>query len=159
MKPKKITYEFAPDLQKIAEEISRFLFPHVQADNLKCFRSYGSSAKSTIARCHTIGKLMQMTIGTDAHYALEFISEKFDKLSTEDQIKTIIHELMHIPKTFGGGFRHHDFVCDKNVNKHYVSYKRKKHDHKEDIFGLNELKWKNKDNIKKLREIKDEGFF
>jgi len=22
---------------------------------------------------------------------------------------------MHVPKSFGGGFRQHDFVCDENV--------------------------------------------
>ena len=26
-------------------------------------------------------------------------------------------ELMHVPRTFGGGFRQHDFVCEKNINK------------------------------------------
>ena len=114
-------YEFAEDIQKTAEEISQILFPHVIVERIKCFRSYGSSSKGTIARCHTIGKIMQKAIGVKAHYALEFL-ERFDKLSEEDKIKTIIHELMHIPKTFGGGFRHHDFVCEKNVNLFYKKY-------------------------------------
>ena len=122
-------YEFAPDLQKIAEEISNLLFPHIKIERVKCFRSYGSSTKRTIARCHTIGKLMQKAIGVEAHYALEFL-EKFDKQSEEEQIKTIIHELMHIPKSFGGGFRHHDWVCDKNVNLMYQSYMNLKEEKK-----------------------------
>jgi predicted metallopeptidase len=110
-------YEFAEDLQKEAEKISRILFPHVKIENVKCFRSFGSSSRRTIARCHTIGKLMQKAIGVRPHYALEFLSERFDKLGKEEQIKVIIHELMHIPKTFGGGFKHHDWVTEKNVNK------------------------------------------
>jgi len=118
-------YEDAPDLQKIADEISEFLFPHVIIDRVKCFRSYGSSTKRTIARCHALGKLMQKAIGVKAYYALEFLSEKFDRMSKEDQIKTIIHELMHIPGTFGGGFRHHDYVCEKNVNLLYKTYLEK----------------------------------
>ena len=109
-------YEFSPDLQKIAEEISNLLFPHVITERVKCFRSYGSSSKYTIARCHTIGKIMQKALDTKAHYVLEFISENFDKLDDKEKLKTIVHELMHIPKTFGGGFKHHDFVCEKNVN-------------------------------------------
>jgi len=109
-------YEFSPDLQEIAEEISRSLFPHVIIERVKCFRSYGSSSKYTIARCHALGKLMQKALDTKAHYVLEFISENFDKLDEKEKLKTIIHELMHIPKTFGGGFKHHDFVCEKNVN-------------------------------------------
>lgn len=119
-------YEYAPDLQEIAEEISRMLFPHIVVERVKCFRSYGSSARGTIARCHTLGKLMQQTIGVKAYYALEFLCPKFERLSKEEKIKTIIHELMHIPKTFGGGFKHHDWVTDKNVNLHYKTYIAKK---------------------------------
>jgi len=119
-------YEFAPDIQKIAEEISSLLFPHIKIGKVRCFRSYGTSSRGTIARCHSIGKLMQKAMNISAFYALEFLSERFDKLSKEKQIKVIIHELMHIPKCFGGGFRHHDYICDKNIEKNYMAYKMKK---------------------------------
>ena len=119
-------YEPAPDIQIIADEISKLLFPHVKLERVKCFRSYGTSSRGTIARCHTIGKLMQKAMNTNAFYALEFISERFDRLNKEDQIKVITHELMHIPATFGGGFRHHDHVCDRNIEKNYRAYKLKK---------------------------------
>lgn len=69
---------------------------------------------------------MQTAIGIKAFYSLEFLHERFDKLSKEDQIKTIIHELMHIPNTFGGGFKHHNFVTEKNVNLMYKTYVNKK---------------------------------
>ena len=115
-------YEFAPDLQEMAEEISKLLFPHVVIERIKCFRSYGSSTKGTIARCHALGKVMQKAIGIEAYYALEFLSERFDKLDEKEKIKIIIHELMHIPKTFGGGFKHHDHVSDENVELHYSTY-------------------------------------
>jgi len=108
-------YEEAPDLQARMEEIVLLLgMEHVETGRVRCFRSFGSSTKRTIARCHTIGKLMQKAIGVNAWYAIEFL-ERFDKMSMKDQDKVIIHELMHIPKTFGGGFRQHDFVCDRNV--------------------------------------------
>lgn len=115
-------YEFAPDLQVEAREISRILFPHVDIDRVKCFRSFGTSTRGTIARCHALGKIMQHAIGIKAVYALEFLSERFDKLSEEEKVKVIIHELMHIPKTFGGGFKHHNVVTTKNVNLHYKTY-------------------------------------
>ena len=73
-------YEFAPDLQEEAEEISKLLFPHVVIERIKCFRSYGTSTKGTIARCHALGKVMQKAIGVGAYYALEFLAERFDKL-------------------------------------------------------------------------------
>ncbi len=151
-------YEFASDIQKVAEEISRLLFPHVRLNQLRCFRSWGTSSRGTIARCHTIGKLMQKAMRVDAFYALEFLSERFDKLDDEEKIKVVIHELMHIPNTFGGGFRHHDHVCDKNIEGCYRSYKIKKKDLlKEDFLGLRELKWKNEDNLKEIeKQRKDE---
>ena len=119
-------YEFAEDLQNIAIEVSKKLFPHIDVSRVKCFRSYGSSSKNTIARCHALGKIMQKAIGIKAVYAIEFLSEQFDKLSEEDKIKTIIHELMHIPKSFGGGFKHHNYVTERNVNKFYKAYLAKK---------------------------------
>ncbi|MBS3071048.1 metallopeptidase [Candidatus Pacearchaeota archaeon] len=124
-------YEFAEDLQKKAEEISRILFPHVIIERVKCFRSYGSSSRHTIARCHALGKIMQKTLSKEAHYAIEFITENFEKLNDKEKTKVIVHELMHIPKSFGGGFKHHDFVCEKNVNyfcKQLESHKKKNGD-------------------------------
>ena len=123
-------YIFAEDLQEIADDVSKMLFPHIVLERVKCFRSYGSSTKRTIARCHALGKLMQKAIGIKAYYTLEFLSEKFDKLNKEEQVKVIIHELMHIPNTFGGGFRHHNWVTEKNVELHYRTYKEKKNEKK-----------------------------
>ncbi len=108
-------YIYASDLQKRMEEIVKTLgFTHIDLARVKCFRSSGSSTKRTIARCHTIGKLMQKTMNIPAHYAIEFL-ERFDRMPEKEQDKVIIHELLHIPKTFGGGFRQHDFVCEQNV--------------------------------------------
>lgn len=108
-------YEFAGDLQARMEKIVRVLsMEHIDLERVKCFRSRGSTTKRTLARCHTIGKLMQKAIGINAWYAIEFL-EKFEKLNQEEQDKVIIHELLHIPKAFGGGFRQHDFVCEENV--------------------------------------------
>jgi predicted metallopeptidase len=129
-------YVFAPDLQIKAEKVSKTLFPHVKIERIKCLRSYGTSTRGTVARCHALGKLMQAAMGTKAFYALEFLSERFDKMSEEDQLKVIIHELMHIPHTFGGGFQHHDYVTEKNVNQCYKEYKRREDEAKKNFFQL-----------------------
>ena len=62
---------------------------------------------------------------------------------------------MHIPQTFGGGFRQHDHVCEKNVNICYRTYKeKKKRLDDSDILGLQELKWKNHDNFENLKNLR-----
>ena len=129
-------YEPAPDLQIQAEAIAKRLFAHVKLDRVKCFRSSGTSSRNTVARCHTIGKLMQKVIGVPAHYGIEFISEQFDKLNEEEKIKVIIHELMHIPKSFGGGFKHHDYVCQRNINICYKKLREIESKEKHDAWNI-----------------------
>lgn len=119
-------YEDAPDLQERMFEIIRHLkMNHIKVDRVKCIRSFGSSTRGTIARCHALGKVMQLGMGVKPFYTIEFL-ELFDKMSKKEQDKTIIHELMHIPKTFGGGFRHHDYVCDRNVDIMYEKFESEK---------------------------------
>jgi predicted metallopeptidase len=126
-------YEFADDIQKRAEEISRILFPHVKLERVKCFRSFGTNSKRTVARCHSLGKIMQKALDIKPFYVLEFISERFDKLKEEDKIKVIIHELMHIPKNFGGGFRNHDHVCSRNIEKNFKIYIKTKNEREKNL--------------------------
>ncbi|MEK6908807.1 MAG: putative metallopeptidase [Nanoarchaeota archaeon] len=110
-------YDYAPDLkERLVEIVNALKMDHINLERVECLRSFGSSTKRTIARCHTIGKVMQKGMKTNAFYTIEFL-EKFDKLNKINQDKVIIHELLHIPKTFGGGFRQHDFVCEENIDK------------------------------------------
>lgn len=124
-----IKYVKDPELDRLTKEIALLLFPFIKIDSVSVIRSYGSSSRGTIARCHALGKAMQLGMGRKyGFYVIEVISKRFDKLGVEDKIKTLIHELMHIPKSFGGGFRHHDYVCEENVEvefQRYVNLKRK----------------------------------
>ena len=125
-------YEFAEDLQERMEDIVETLgMNHVDTSRVKCLRSSGSSTRRTIARCHALGKMMQKALGVKAHYAIEFL-EIFEKMSKKEQDKVIIHELMHIPQTFGGGFRHHDFVCERNVELLHKKFESLKGEKKEE---------------------------
>jgi len=118
-------YEFSPEIHEKAKEIIEKLgLVHIQIENIACIKSYGSKSRA-IARCHALGKIMQKALDRKAFYVLEFLSEKFDKLDEENKIKTIIHELMHIPKSFGGGFKHHNYVTERNVNKLYQEFIKK----------------------------------
>lgn len=119
-----IKYYLAPDIQEIAEEIvEKLKWSHILLEHVAFIRSFGSAARRTIARCHALGKAMQIGMGRKkGFYLIEVISEKFDKLSDEERTKVIIHELMHIPKSFGGGFIHHNKVHDASVEYVYNRY-------------------------------------
>jgi len=127
IKRKNIRYEIADDIQNRFADIVRTLkLAHIDLDKVVCVRSYGSSTKRVIARCHGMSKVLQIAMKIKAFYVLEFLSERFDKLDDKDQEKTIIHELMHIPKNFGGGFRHHDHVSELNVKSVQDLYRKTK---------------------------------
>ena len=119
-----IKYEKADDITEIAKEIVQQLsWGHIDLENVGFIRSHGSKSRGTIARCHALGKAMQLGMKLNtAFYVIEVISKQFDIMSDQDKVKTIIHELMHIPKSFGGGFKHHNIVNEKNVDRVYTHY-------------------------------------
>lgn len=119
-----IKYSYAPDVEREARRVVRFLgWNHVDLANVGFLRSFGSTANYTIARCHGLGKAMQIGMRRDkSFYVIEVISERFDRLPRDKQIKVIIHELMHIPKNFGGGFIHHNVVNERAVEKIFKKY-------------------------------------
>jgi predicted metallopeptidase len=116
-----IRYELAPDIEVQLKRIARRLkMDHIDLSRVKGIRSYGSSSVGVIARCHALPKVMQLALDMEAHYVIEILSEAYGRLHKEEQVKILIHELMHIPETFGGGFRmHRDHVTRRNVEKLY----------------------------------------
>jgi len=126
---KKISYEFAPDIMKVAEDLINTLsqeLGHIDINSISCIRSFNSSARRTIARCHALSKVMQLSLGRKGFYVLEFLSERFDKMPEEERIKVVLHELMHVPRAFGGGFKHHDYVNKRRIESFFRLYKNLK---------------------------------
>jgi predicted metallopeptidase len=123
-----IKYYDAPDVKKLVEEIvNRLEFSHIDCNRIYCFRSKGSNSKYVTARIYTLPKIMQMALKIPPHYAIEVISEKYDKLGEKDKEKIIIHELLHIPYGFLGGFRHHKgHIDEKRVKDLYKILKEKR---------------------------------
>ena len=111
-----IRYQDAPEIKKqvdlIAEELELF---HVVPQFVFCVRSKGSKAKRTIARIHGLGKLWQEVLNKPASYTIEVISEIYDKMSPVEKEKTLIHELLHIPGGFSGGFRPHKGYVERKI--------------------------------------------
>jgi len=111
-----IKYTEAPDVKKLVDEIADSLnFFHVVPQFVFCVRSTESKSKRTIARIHGLGKIWQEVLNLPTSYIIEVISERYDKLSETEKEKTIIHELLHIPTGFSGGFRPHKGYVDKRT--------------------------------------------
>ncbi len=86
-----IKYVPAPDIKFELESIVKKLgMSNVRLDNLVCMRSYGSAARYTLARCWGLPKIWQLALGVQAHYIVEVISEKYDKLSQSEREKILI---------------------------------------------------------------------
>ena len=101
-----IRYSEAPDVKDMVERIvAQLNFHHINLKGIYCYRSINSRSKRTVARIHNLSKLWQRALDKPANYLIEVISERYDRLSQEEKEKVIIHELLHIPKGFSGGFR------------------------------------------------------
>lgn len=120
-------FEPAADVQAQVARILRGLeehMSHIDPSRVVCMRSSGSKS-SAIARCWSLPKIWQRALGEQAHYIIEVISGRFDHLSEDDKDRVLIHELLHIPKTFSGGLRPHSgFVTinRRTVEKVYRVY-------------------------------------
>jgi predicted metallopeptidase len=119
-----IQYYDAPDIRERIETIVEVLkFDHLDLENIRFIRSRGSKAKRTIARVHGLGRIWQQSLGMKPTYVIEVIHEIFDYYPPDAQDRTLIHEIMHIPHTAKGGFRHHkNYVTSANVDTWHKRY-------------------------------------
>lgn len=123
-----LKYVEAPDVKELVDEIieSLDLF-HIVPQFVYCNRSSGSKSERIIARIHGLRRIWQEALRQPPAYVIEVISEHYDSLSDEEKEKTVIHELLHIPNGFSGGFRpHKGYIDRKRVEKlHRVLLKRR----------------------------------
>jgi len=119
-----IQYVLAEDIDlRVKEVIQKLKMTHIDESRVICLRSRGSGSRRVIARCHGLPRIMQIALGQKPHYIIEILSERFDRLSREDQTKVLIHEVLHIPHSFGGGFRSHKpYVTRAKVQKMYDEF-------------------------------------
>ncbi len=122
---KKIRYYPAPDVEMLFGRIVTWLgFTHIDCDRVRCLRSVGSQSRYTTARIHGLPRIWQQALGVQPSYILEVISEQYDRLSADEREKVLIHEALHIPHGFKGGFRHHRGNIDqRKVDRLHRLYK------------------------------------
>jgi predicted metallopeptidase len=103
-----VKYEPAKDIQEMLDDVLDAMeWRHLIAPRIICIRSRGAKSRA-YARIWAFPKIWQVALDLSApFYVIEFLSENFDSLSEKEKIKTIIHEILHIPKSFGGGLLSH----------------------------------------------------
>ncbi len=111
-------WDFAKDItDRINFLTSELELDYIKPGQIYSFRSRGSSGRAT-ARIWSLPTIWQLALNIEPHYCLEVISERFDKLSPDEQEKVLIHELMHIPKTFSGALVPHR-TAHHRTHRHY----------------------------------------
>ena len=79
-------WEHASDVANDLKEIlKRINMPHVDLKRVIAFRSYGSSSRAR-ARIWSFPKIWQQALNLPAHYVLEVLSEKYDRLSPDPHL-------------------------------------------------------------------------
>jgi len=97
----------APEIKTTIEMLVHELqFNHVDTKRIHCIRSLDAKTRA-YARIWGMSKLFFEVAGIQPNYIIEVVARRFDKLSEREKIKTLIHELMHIPKTFSGALLPH----------------------------------------------------
>lgn len=100
-------YALAPEIKKTIEVLVLELeFTHIDTQRIHCIRSLDAKTRA-YARIWGMSRLFFEVAGIPANYIIEVVAKRFDKLSEREKIKTLIHELMHIPKTFSGALLSH----------------------------------------------------
>jgi len=115
----------AHDIKKqLVDILNHTDFPHVDHTKIVCFRSFGAKTRA-IARIWNFPNIWQQALNLKPHYIIEVIAEKFDRQSLDEQRKTLIHELLHIPKNFSGALRPHrahKWRLHSEVDRHIRTY-------------------------------------
>ncbi len=104
------------EVQKLVFDLD---FGYIDPQKLIVFRSYGSKSRA-IARIWSLPRIWQMALKISPHYCIEVISERFDKLSLAEKKKVLIHELLHIPKTFSGSLLPHRGRGKRKIDRRAV---------------------------------------
>lgn len=122
-----ISYEKAPDVEAIAKKIiSTLSLDYIDQNRLHFYRSHGSKSRRVQARIHGMGKIWFDALQMTPHYIIEVISEEYDRLDVPEKERVVVHEIMHIPSKFSGGFvPHKGRINKRSVEKMYRTFLEK----------------------------------
>lgn len=100
--------------------IKKLSLEHIISKQIFCIRSFDAKTRA-YARIWGMSRLFKEVAGIEPTYIIEVVNKRFEKLNDREKIKTLIHELMHIPKTFSGALLSHrgryHRINDREVEK------------------------------------------
>ncbi len=116
----------AGDIHRRLDRIIRALgLTHVDPGRVRCVRVHGSRANA-LARIWGLPPIFRDALQLSARYVIEFMTPSFDGLPRDEQDRVIIHELLHIPRTFSGGIRPERSpsltINNRTVERYYRQY-------------------------------------
>ncbi|AHC51933.1 hypothetical protein SUSAZ_08275 [Sulfolobus acidocaldarius SUSAZ] len=122
-----IKYTRGLEEEKLLREIIQVLgLEYINAERVRVVYSVNSRSRA-IARIWSVPKVILTSFQLEPLYVIELITERYSRLSEEEKIKVLIHEILHIPKGFSGGLRAHGkHVNKREVEKLYREYYSKK---------------------------------
>ncbi len=106
---------------RLRKIIRALRFTHVDPSRIFCVRGYGSTSEAW-ARIWGLPSLWQQVLGIRPAYVVEIIEPEFSRLPADEQDRILIHELLHIPRTFSGAIRPHrspTFRINRRTVEHY----------------------------------------
>lgn len=126
---KKFEFILAPDVEKLTNKLVKKLeLLHIDPKRIFYIRSTGSKTRA-YARIWGLARVFQVAAGIPPTYVIEVLSQHFDKLAEDEKFKVLIHELMHIPRTFSGALKSHRGVHhrinSREVEKLFALLKKK----------------------------------
>lgn len=120
--------EKADDVKMLIDDVIDTLdLRWIDKDRVEAVRSRGSRSYA-LARIYGLPRVFQVAYNLKPLYVIEVLSERFDSLSETQKLRVIIHELLHIPRSFSGGLRRHGkYVNERLVENMLREYFRRKH--------------------------------
>lgn len=116
----------AQDIHSRLRRVVRALgLGYINPARIRCVRVAGSRANA-LARIWGLPPIFQDALRLQPHYVIEFMVPAFERLSRREQDRVIIHELLHIPRTFSGGIRPERSpslsINNRTVERYYRQY-------------------------------------
>jgi len=96
---------------------------HVNPNAIRVVRS--NSKSRAYARIWGVCKVLQVGLGIGPTYVIELVERNFNRLTCEEKVETIVHELAHVPKTFSGAVRPHNTYFRRDLRFFKRILKRK----------------------------------